>query len=99
MRTFSKFEMATIKRTAASVKSFIKKRDKLNGQIAELMTNVESLNKVIDCFEAPIKEMSGGFTSSEILSRIDNNAEEAPVVDGEENYNNEESIPFNVNND
>lgn len=68
MKELSRLEIATCKRTAASVKSWrnqlakkVVKRDELNSEI-------ESLQRTIDKFEAPIVELTGGFTSEQVLN-------------------------------
>lgn len=66
----SKFEIATCKRTAANVRSFRTKRMKLLEKIAAMQTEVEHLEKIIDAFEAPIKEMTGGLTSEQVLNNL-----------------------------
>lgn len=75
MKTFSKLEIAAARRTAASVKNFIKKRNKLLSTIKELDDQMSQLNQIIDSFENPIKELTGGYTSSEVLQAINNNCE------------------------
>lgn len=82
MKELSRFELAICKRTAQNTKSLRTKRDKLVAKIAEAQLKLDEINEAIEGFEAPIKTMTGGFTSEEILSGVVAVAaatEEAPV--------------------
>lgn len=68
MKELSRFEMAIVKRTAQNTKSLRTKRDKLVAKIAEAQLKLDEINETIEGFEAPIKTMTGGFTSEEILN-------------------------------
>ncbi len=68
MKELSKFELAAVKRTAQNVSMQRRKKAKLETKIAELQAELDTVNVVIDSFEAPIIKMSGGFTSEEILN-------------------------------
>lgn len=68
MRKFSNAEMVIIKRAAMTVKSLRSKEAKIDEQIQKLQKKKEELNQTVDLFEAPIKSISGGYTSIEILS-------------------------------
>ena len=67
MKELSRFELAIVKRTAQNTKSLRTKRDKLVAKIAEARLKLDEINETIEGFEAPIKTMTGGFTSEEIL--------------------------------
>lgn len=67
MKELSRFEMAIVKRTAQNTKSLRTKRDKLVAKIAEAQLKLDEINETIEGFEAPIKTMTGGFTSEEVL--------------------------------
>lgn len=82
MKELSRFELAIVKRTAQNTKSLRTKRDKLVAKIAEARLKLDEINEAIEGFEAPIKTMTGGFTSEEILSgamAVAAATEEAPV--------------------
>ena len=68
MKELSRTELATVKRTAANVKTFRTKKAKLEAQRAKIETELESINKSIDLFEQPIIEVTGGYTSEQVLN-------------------------------
>lgn len=67
MKELSRFEMAICKRTAQNTKSLRTKRDKLVAKIEKAQAELNVINEAIEGFEAPIKAMTGGFTSEEVL--------------------------------
>ena len=74
----SRFELAIVKRTAQNTKSLRTKRDKLVEKIEKAQEELGVINEAIEGFEAPIKTMTGGFTSEEVLAGIMAVAEAAP---------------------
>ena len=70
MKEISRFELAIVKRTAQNTKSMRTKRDKLVEKIKEAQEELSVINEAIEGFEAPIKTLTGGFTSEEVLSGI-----------------------------
>ena len=66
-RELSRFELAIVKRTAQNTKSLRTKRDKLVEKIEKAQEELGVINEAI---EAPIKTMTGGFTSEEVLAGI-----------------------------
>lgn len=68
-KNFSKIEIAVIKRTAQNVAQFVNKKEKLNAKIAELEAEKASLQPIIDSFQGPIKEMTGGYTTEDLVTR------------------------------
>ena len=68
-KTFSKIEIAVIKRTAQNVAQFVTKKEKLDAKIAELEAEKASLQPIIDSFQGPIKEMTGGYTTEDLVIR------------------------------
>ena len=68
MKELSRTELATVKRTAANVKTFRTKKAKLEAQRAKIEAELESINKSIDLFEQPIIEVTGGYTSEQVLN-------------------------------
>ena len=89
-KELTRFELAIVKRTAQNTKSLRTKRDKLVDKINKAQEELTVINETIDKFEAPIKEMTGGFTSEEYLN--DAISTEEPVSDDVENVetNNEQ---------
>lgn len=69
-RELSRFELAIVKRTAQNTKSLRIKRDKLVEKIEKAQEELGVINEAIEGFEAPIKTMTGGFTSEEVLAGI-----------------------------
>lgn len=68
MKELTRFELAVCKRTAQNTKSLRTKRDKLVAKIEANQSELETINTMIEKFEQPIKEMTGGFTSEEVLN-------------------------------
>lgn len=68
MKELSRTELATVKRTAANVKTFRVKKARLEAQKAKIDAELESVNRSIDLFEQPIIEVTGGFTSEQVLN-------------------------------
>lgn len=68
MKELSRTELTTVKRTAANVKTFRAKKAKLEAQKAKIDAELESVNRSIDLFEQPIIEVTGGFTSEQVLN-------------------------------
>ena len=69
-REFSKHEIASIKRTAQNISMMSNKRNKLNEKIAKLTEERDTIQKVIDAWEAPIKELSGGLTTEQLVDKV-----------------------------
>lgn len=70
-KEFTRFEMAVIKRTAQNTKSLRTKRDKILDKMTKLDEELKSINAQIEMFETPIKEITGGRTSEEILNGVE----------------------------
>lgn len=68
MKELSRTELATVKRTAINVRTFRAKKAKLEAQKAKIDAELESVNRSIDLFERPIIEVTGGFTSEQVLN-------------------------------
>lgn len=84
-----RFQMAAVKRTAQNTKKLVTKRDKINAQMRELAAELISINEQIDAWEAPIKVMTGGYTSEQMLSWEGVTPEENSAVAEEDIPNNE----------
>jgi uncharacterized coiled-coil DUF342 family protein len=70
MKEFSKFEIASIKRTAQNVSAMMSKRNKLNEKIAKLTEERDKIQSSIDAWEAPIKVLSGGLTTEQLVDKV-----------------------------
>lgn len=68
MRELSRFDLAIIKRTAKNTKALVAKRDKLQAMIKNNQEELDTILATIEKFEAPIIEMTGGFTSEQVLN-------------------------------
>ncbi len=68
MRELSRFDLAIIKRTAKNTKALVAKRDKLQAAIEKNQAELDTVLASIEKFEAPIIEMTGGFTSEQVLN-------------------------------
>lgn len=84
-----RFQMAAVKRTAQNTKKLVTKRDKINAQMRALAAELISINEQIDAWEAPIKVMTGGYTSEQMLSWEGVTPEENSAVAEEDIPNNE----------
>ena len=60
--------MAAVKRTAQNTKKLVAQREKINAKMRELAAALISINEQIDAWETPIKAMTGGYTSEQMLS-------------------------------
>ena len=67
-KELTKFQIATVKRTHKSVASLLKRNDKLSKIKEEIEKEIQINQDIIDKFEAPIIDMTGGLTSSEYLN-------------------------------
>ncbi len=81
-KELSRFEIAIVKRTAQNTKALRTKRDKAKAKIEALTAELQEIEAVIEKFEAPVKEITGGLSSKEVLAELakaetaENSAEE-----------------------
>lgn len=68
-KKFSKIQIAAIKRTAQNVAQFTTKKERIDAKIAELEAEKAALQPMIDAFQGPIKEMTGGYTTEDLVKR------------------------------
>lgn len=64
----NRFQIAAVKRTAQNTKKLVSQREKVNAKMRELASELISINEQIDAWEAPIKVMTGGYTSEQVLA-------------------------------
>lgn len=69
-KELSRFELAIVKRTAQNTKALRTKRDKVAAKIAALTTELQEIEAVIEKFEAPVREITGGLSSEEVLAEL-----------------------------
>lgn len=108
MKELTRTQMAVVKRTAQNVKGLRTKLAKINEKVEALEAEAMSIGNTIEQFEAPIRTMTGGFSSEEVLNgtmdaisaQIEEMSKEAHCCDCpiEENVTNEvENTQENVN--
>lgn len=68
-REFTKFELARLRRTAQNVEGFLKQKNKLETQKAEIEAQLAIVNQQIDLTDAPTVAMTG-YHSSEIIKKV-----------------------------
>lgn len=61
--------VSQIKNTAKSCYFLSKEKEKLEKEIAEKQARLEEVNAQYDEYQAPIKRMTGGYTTGELLDR------------------------------
>jgi len=74
-------QIAICKRSYKNVATLIKNRDKLNKLITTKQTELENTLSEIEGFEAPIKTMTGGYTSEEVLNGTYDAAQEKAAIE------------------
>lgn len=70
MKKFTKFEIATIKRTAMNVNPMVTKRAKIAEKITELSEEYDKLTKMQEQYEASIRTMTGGYGTEDLISKV-----------------------------
>lgn len=70
MRKFSKFEIATIKRTAQNVNPMVSRKAKIKEQINALQAEYEQLDTMQEQYEASIKTMTGGYSAEDLVEKV-----------------------------
>lgn len=68
-KEFSKFFVASLKRTAQNVSPLVRRKQKLREEIAQREEELKSIQIQLDAYEAPIKEVTGGFGTEDLVVR------------------------------
>lgn len=68
-KEFSKFFIASLKRTAQNVSPLVRRKQKLQAEIADKEAELESIQKQLETYEAPIKEATGGYGTEDLIVR------------------------------
>ena len=68
-KEFSKFFVASLKRTAQNVSPLVRRKQKLQAEIAEREEELKSIQVQLDTYEAPIKEATGGYSTEDLVVR------------------------------
>ena len=71
MKELTKIQVAAIKRTNQNVMPMMKKVIKLNEKIKEMEAEAQILMAQIEAFEAPIRLLTDGYTSTEYLNFLE----------------------------
>lgn len=66
----TKFTGAQIKRTAQNCYSITKRMEKINETINQLQEEYNELTTQYEEYNAPIKRLTGGYTSNELVDRV-----------------------------
>ena len=69
MKKFTKFEIAAMKRTAANVDQFVRRRNTLMSKKNEIDAELETINASIEAADAPTKAMTGGYGSEQLFNK------------------------------
>lgn len=64
---FTSKQIANWKRTAMNVNANVVKREKIREKIKDLQAEFDTLTAAIDLEEAPVKAVTGGYTTSDIF--------------------------------
>ena len=68
-KEFSKFQIASFKRTAQNVYPLVRKKEKLVEQINAAQAELSDIEAQIDAQQGYIKEATGGYTTEDIIIR------------------------------
>ena len=69
MKEFTKFFIASLKRTAQNVYPLVRRKNKLLEEITEREQELESIQAQIEGYQIPIKEATGGYTTEDLITR------------------------------
>lgn len=68
-KEFSKFFVASLKRTAQNVSPLVRRKQKLQAEIVDREEELKSIQVQLDTYEAPIKEATGGYSTEDLVVR------------------------------
>lgn len=68
-KEFSKFFVASLKRTAQNVHPLVRQKEKLIKEIRACEEALSTIQAQIDGYQIPIKEATGGFTTEDLIVR------------------------------
>lgn len=69
MKKFTKFEIAAMKRTAANVDQFVRRRNTLMTKKTEIDNELSIIEASIDAADAPTRAMTGGYGSEQLFNK------------------------------
>ena len=79
-REFSKFEIAAIKRTAQNVDKYVSNKNKLLAKKAKIEADLTIAQGMIDGWQEPIKQMTGGFTTEDLVVKTIDKSGDNPIT-------------------
>ena len=68
-KEFSKFFVASLKRTAQNVSALVREKQKLIEKMKEADDKLHIIQKQIDSYDAPIREATGGYGVEDLIVR------------------------------
>lgn len=68
-KEFSKFFVASLKRTAMNVAPIIRRKQKLQGDLEKINEELESLESQLEMYDVTIKKVTGGYGVEELVER------------------------------
>ena len=68
-KEFSKFFIASMKRTAQNVYPLVRRKTKLLDEMADMNAELQSIEAQIAGYQIPIKEATGGYTTEDLIVR------------------------------
>lgn len=89
MKELTRFELAAVKDVFKRVKNYRKKINRLQDQVDVLKGSIREAEAMIDLYEAPVKQITGGYTSEDYFRYIAEpevkpEIEETPVESSDE---------------
>jgi len=70
MNELNRFQLAAVKRTAQTVKSLRRQLAKKQEEIQKAAKDILDITALIETWETPIKQLTGGLTSEEVLKSL-----------------------------
>lgn len=67
---FGRMAVSQIKNTAKSCFLLTRQKEKLEKEIAEKQAELETINTQWEEYQAPIRRMTGGYTTNDLLNRV-----------------------------
>ena len=69
-KKFTNREIAVIKRVAKNVNPMVTRKNKIEEQMKELQAEYELQSQLQEQFEAPIKTLTGGYTTEDLVEKV-----------------------------
>lgn len=69
-KKFSKFFVASLKRTAQNVYPLVRRKNKLLKEIEERQEELENIQVEIDQYQYPISTATGGYSTEDLIERV-----------------------------